>query len=90
MTTYSIISNLANYTTLFEEEAYTLSHTALQARVKGIAGEESQQLRLALEPLAPAILLAQRHESRQSTNRLRARLVDVVDVVVVQDAQVRG
>lgn len=69
-------------------EVPTLGDGALQAGVESIARKEGQQLRLALELVPILIILDQSHEAREASDGLGAGLVDMVDVVVVEDAQV--
>lgn len=66
----------------------TLGHRALDTRVKRVPREQRDQLRLPLEPRPVAVLLDDGHEAPDAADGLGARRVDMVDVVVVQDAQV--
>jgi hypothetical protein len=68
---------------------HTFRNTALQTRIKRIATEQRHQLRLARILLIRArVRIAQRLEPRDAADGLPRAGLDVVDVVVVEDAQV--
>jgi hypothetical protein len=60
----------------------------LQAWIERVPREEGQEFRLSLESFSIAIMLDERLEPRDASHRLSTRGINVVDVVVVQEAQV--
>ena len=72
----------------YEVIDHTFSNTALQTRIERIATKQRQKLRLARELLILLILIAQSLKSCDTTHGLARAGLDVIDVVVVDDAQV--
>ena len=66
----------------------TFRNRRLQTRVKRIPGEQRQALWLVRVLFSVLVLPTSRDKARQSTDRLRTGRVDMVNVVVVYDAQV--
>jgi len=64
----------------------TFRHAALETGIEGIATEECHQLRLVSKALIVCIVVAYRLEPRNAAHRLSGARLDVVDIVVVQNA----
>jgi hypothetical protein len=69
-----------------DTENHTFRHTALQARIERIATEQRQKLRLAFILLIFRVLIAQRLEPCDAANRLARAGLDVIYIVIVDDA----
>ena len=68
---------------------HTFRNTALQTRIKRVATEQRHQLRLTRVLLIRTrVRIAQRLEPRDAADGFARAGLDVVDVVVVEDAQV--
>jgi hypothetical protein len=71
-------------------ELLTLGNSTLETWVEDVARKEGDQLGLSLVPLGFAVFLANTHEPTNATGRFRGRRVKVVDIVVMQQSEVRG
>lgn len=67
----------------------TFGHTALQTRVESIAGEKGQKIWLAFELVVLLIVIVQSLKSRNASHRVSGARVDMVDIVEMEDAEVR-
>ena len=68
----------------------TFRNTTFQTRIKRIPTKQRQQLRLAVEAPIPSIVVAQSLELRDTAYGLSRAGLDVIDVVVVEDAEIRS
>jgi hypothetical protein len=66
----------------------TLRDTTLQTRIERIPTEQRQQLRLARKLLISSVIIAQSLEPGNTTHRLGRARLDMVDIVIVEDAKV--
>jgi len=66
----------------------TFGYTALQAGVERVARKEREQLWLVFEPLIIAVIIAESLKSCKSSDRFSRGSVDVIHVVVVEEAEV--
>jgi len=67
----------------------TFGNTALETGIEGISREQSDQLRLLMEPRIATVVVAQCLEPGYASHRVTRSSFDMIDIVEVQDAQVR-
>jgi hypothetical protein len=67
----------------------TLRNAAFDARIERISREEGQNFCLPLEPLIVSVVVHESLKSRISTNGFPRASFNVVDIVVVEEAEVR-
>lgn len=73
-----------------EDASSTFGYAALQARIERIPREEGEQFGLPLEPHIRSVVIHKSDEPGRPADGLGRGGVDMVDIVVVEDAQIGG
>ena len=65
-------------------------HGTFKARIEGVSGEEREGFRLAFEGLAMLVEIAECFETSDTSNRLSRSGLYMVDIIVMDEAEVWG